>query len=138
MSPITMFNMRNILFVIMASVLLACNSERKVLSARDNIESYIEREPKDALNELRRMKNEIVASKKAKAKYALLYSIALDKNYIDLTNDSIINPAIEYFSNKGSNDEKLLVHYYMGRIYQNAADLSNAAVSTTYLVSCSM
>ena len=31
--------------------------------------------------------------RKQKAKYALLYSMALDKNYIDLQSDSIIAPS---------------------------------------------
>lgn len=61
-----------------------------------------------------------------KAKYALLYSQALDKNYIDKTDDSLISIAVEYFDRKGNNEEKALAHYYHGRVYENAGDVDNA------------
>jgi len=41
------------------------------------------------------------------AKYALLLSQALDKNYIDLQSDSIIAPAVRYYENHGTPDERL-------------------------------
>lgn len=64
-----------------------------------------------------------------KAKYALLYSQALDKNYIDKTDDSLISIAVEYFDRKGNNEEKALAHYYHGRVYENAGDINNAIKS---------
>ncbi|MGM9764169.1 MAG: hypothetical protein ACI3ZQ_09145 [Candidatus Cryptobacteroides sp.] len=60
--------------------------------------------------------------KKDKAKYALLLSMALDKNYIDMTTDSIIAPAVKYYAHHGSADERLKMNYYMGRIYCNSGD----------------
>ena len=38
-----------------------------------------------------------LTSKELEAKYALLLSQALDKNYIDLQSDSIIAPAVRYY-----------------------------------------
>lgn len=67
-------------------------------------------------------------SDKLKARYALLYSIALDKNYIDLTSDSIISPAVTYYECHGSIEDKLLMKYYLGRIRYNAGNYSNAIV----------
>lgn len=52
--------------------------------------------------------------------------MALDKNYIDVTNDSIIAPAIAYYKNHGSSDDKLKVNYYWGRIAMNAGEYENA------------
>lgn len=51
--------------------------------------------------------------------YALLLSIALDKNYIDVTNDSIIAPAVKNYAKHGSADEKLKTRYYWGCIAMN-------------------
>ena len=67
-------------------------------------------------------------SDKLKARYALLYSIALDKNYIHLTSDSIISPAVTYYECHGSIEDKLLMKYYLGRIRYNAGNYSNAIV----------
>jgi tetratricopeptide (TPR) repeat protein len=57
--------------------------------------------------------------------------MALDKNYIDLTTDSIIAPAVKYYSKHGSADDRLLMHYYMGRIYANTGNLDKAAIEYT-------
>lgn len=119
---------RFLLFTLLGFILLACSEERKTYTLLSEIESYIESESKRALLDLEEIKNDIGTSQKVKAKHALLYSMALDKNYIDVKNDSIIAPAIDYYSKNGSNEDKLLTSYYMGRIYQNAADLNNAAI----------
>ena len=63
--------------------------------------------------------------RKQKAKYALLYSMALDKNYIDLQSDSIIAPAIKYYERHGSHEERFLCYYYRARIYETAGDKEN-------------
>ena len=62
----------------------------------------------------------------AKARHALLYSQALDKNWIDLSTDSIIKPAVRYYARHGSPDDRLKAQYYLGRIYQNAGDNESA------------
>ncbi len=97
-------------------------------SRLQEIESYIEEDPKRALEEIRNITPDNLLSPRAKAKHALLHSMALDKNYIDLTTDSIIVPAVKYYSKHGSADDRLLMHYYMGRIYENAGDDANAAI----------
>ena len=38
-----------------------------------------------------------INSQKIRAKYAVVYSQALDKNYIDETNDSLITIAVKYY-----------------------------------------
>ena len=96
------------------------------------IESYIEEDPKRALEEIRNINpDNLLFSQRTKAKHALLHSMALDKNYIDLTTDSIIAPAVKYYSKHGSADDRLLMHYYMGRIYANAGNLDKAAIEYT-------
>ena len=95
------------------------------------IESYIEEDPKRALEEIRNITPDNLLSPRTKAKHALLHSMALDKNYIDLTTDSIIAPAVKYYSRHGSADDRLLMHYYMGRIYANDGNLDKAAIEYT-------
>ncbi len=105
---------------------VSCNN---TYSQLQEIESYIEEDPKRALEEIRNLNpDKLLHSPRTKAKHALLHSMALDKNYIDLTTDSIIAPAVKYYSKHGSADDRLLMHYYMGRIYENAGDDEKAAV----------
>ena len=52
--------------------------------------------------------------------------MAMDKNYIDLQSDSIIAPAMVYYQNHGSADERLLAFYYRGRIAMNAGQYEDA------------
>lgn len=58
-----------------------------------------------------------------------MYSIALDKNYIDTTTLEILQPAIDYYLKKGTSDEKLKTYYYQGRIYQNRNENDSAMQS---------
>lgn len=59
-------------------------------------------------------------------KYALLMSMALDKNYIDTTSFDVLQPAIDYYLEKGTPDEKLRTYYYQGVIFHNQGDRDNA------------
>lgn len=70
--------------------------------------------------------NDDLTTRKVQAKYALLYSMALDKNYIDVTNDSIIAPAASYYTNHGAADDRLKTYYYLGRIAMNGGEYETA------------
>ena len=85
----------------------------------DRAESLMESAPDSAMTILDSVSLGALSSQKDRARYALLKSMALDKNYIDATTFDILQPAIDYYLEKGSQDEKLRTLYYQGRIYQN-------------------
>ena len=60
-----------------------------------------------------------LSCKEEKAKHALLYSMALDKNFVDKTDFEVLQPAIDYYEDNGSATDKLRTYYYQGRIFQN-------------------
>lgn len=66
-----------------------------------------------------------------RARYALLKSMALDKNYVDTTDFAVLQPAIDHYLRHGSPDQRLRTLFYQGRIFQNRGD--NAAAMTCYL-----
>lgn len=70
-------------------------------------------------------------NKKSRADFALLKSIALDKNYIDIKSDSLIRTALDYYERNGSAREKMLCWYYLGRVQVNCGDFNNAIVSAS-------
>ena len=118
--------------VITLLIVISFVSCSNTYSQLQEIESYIEEDPKRALEEIRNLNpDNFLFSQRTKAKHALLHSMALDKNYIDLTTDSIIAPAVKYYSKHGSADDRLLMHYYMGRIYANTGNLDKAAIEYT-------
>ena len=92
------------------------------------IESYIQSDPILALKELPSYSDSI-SSKADKGLYSLLYSMALDKNYIDLKNDSIVRPAVTFFSKHKDNYRTFLSYYYLGRVYENAEEYDQALLS---------
>ena len=100
-------------------------AEKRLTSA----EALMNQHPDSALAILQGIDRSSLSSGKGKARYALLMSQALDKNYIDTTTFDILQPAIDYYTDKGTPDEKLRTFYYQGRIYQNNGDEDNAMLS---------
>ena len=92
-------------------------------------------DPKSSLEILESIDKESISMRKQKAKYALLYSMALDKNYIDLQSDSIIAPAIKYYERHGSHEERFLCYYYRARIYETAGDKENTILCAAKVAS---
>ena len=105
---------------------LACHPVTPNLSEMKGIEEIIQDEPKEALTRLYDIDNESLAGAQEKGLYALLLSMALDKNYIDLQSDSIIAPAVSYYSGHGDKRHRFLTYYYQGRVYENAKDYEKA------------
>ncbi len=83
-------------------------------------ESLMESHPDSALAILDSISIDGLNGKRLKARYALLKSMALDKNYIDTTTFDVLQPALDYYLENGTTDEKLRTYYYQGCIYQNA------------------
>lgn len=102
--------------------LASCNSHSPHWEAISQVESYIEERPDSALVVLEQIVPSELSSKEEKAKYSLLYSMALDKNFVDKTNFEILQPAIDYYEENGSTTDKLRTYFYQGRIFQNQAN----------------
>ena len=114
--------------VLAAITIVSCNDARRSETYRllEDVDSYIEARPDSALAVLEGIDKSELTSKELEAKYALLLSQALDKNYIDLQSDSIIAPAVNYYKYHGTDDERFRTLYYAGRVYQNAGNIEAA------------
>lgn len=108
-------------------LMVSC-SDSKEQEVLNHVEAVIEAHPDSALTLLCGVDKASLGSDKERARYALLMSMALDKNYIDTTSFDVIQPAIEYYldRDKGTPDDKLRTYYYQGRIFQNQGDRDNA------------
>ena len=114
--------------VLAAITIVSCNGARKSETFRvlEDVDSYIEARPDSALAVLEGIDVEDLGSREEKAKYALLMSMALDKNYVDRTDFEVLQPAIDYYENHGSATDKLRTFYYQGRIYYNRGESEEA------------
>lgn len=111
---------------IVASLAVSCGSNPEIDRQLTKAEEIMEQHPDSAYMLLNGIDKETLSTKKEKARYALLMSMALDKNYIDTTTFDVLQPAIDYYLDNGTPDEKLRTYYYQGRIFQNRGDEDNA------------
>lgn len=82
----------------------SCTSPNAVKCKLATSEMLMQNFPDSSLTILQSISPEQLSDKEEKALYSLLYSQALDKNYIDITDDSVINIAVNYYSKR--NDER--------------------------------
>ena len=112
--------MKNILSILLLLlVFTACKDPKAVTDVLNRAEAVMNEHPDSALNLLRTLTFDVFQKESNRARYALLHSQALDKNYIDVTNDSLISVALEYYKDKDDVRSKFLSYYYMGRVHAN-------------------
>lgn len=117
---------RVLVLLLCTSVMFLSCKDNQIGSALTSAEISMNDRPETSLEVLESIDKNLLSTRKQKAKYALLYSMALDKNYIDIKADSIIAPAVEYYECHGTKEERFLCNYYNARIYENAGDNENA------------
>ena len=125
----TMRNLIYTLFIIIA--LAACNSHQGTRTQLDKAEALMTEHPDSALSTLQQVDEAQLSTEKLQARFALLLSMALDKNYIDVASDSLIRPAVEYYENHGSNREKMLTYYYLANTQVIANETAKCLISLT-------
>ena len=112
-----------VLFVLSCS---SCTYKTKASSETlDKAEKLIASNPDSAHLLIESMRIENIHAEKIRARQSLLLSIILDKKHIDLQTDSIIAPALHYYSRQGNSKETAATYYYTARIHENAGDLEN-------------
>lgn len=111
-----------IIIILLSTIVLAtgsCDRHGTVWKELDKAEDLMDSKPDSALVILENIPVSSVNDKEVVARYALLKSMALDKNCIDTTTFDVLQPAIDYYVKHGTPDEQLRTYYYQGRIYQN-------------------
>lgn len=120
-------NLHNIIITLIIIMLVAaCDKYSSILQQMDVADDLMNTKPDSAIAILENIPITNIKDKKIAARYALLKSMALDKNYIDTTTFDVLQPAIDYYIRNGTPNEKLRTYYYQGRIYQNRGDDESA------------
>src|SRR5574344_2919801 len=116
-----------VLAIVLLSFFFSCSN--RISKTMDAAESCVTYRPDSSLAILETIDPGTIRLERNRARYALLYSRALDINYIDLTDDSIISIALDYYYDRKNVRYKFLSLYYGGRIYTNAGDYTKAIIS---------
>lgn len=112
------------------AVLGGCSS-RQLANLLKDVESYIAERPDSALAVLESVDRELLRTDRLKAHHALLHAMALDKNFIDVDDDSLASVALSYYSRKGPKKYEARALYYFGLSYYYAGDYNNAILEFT-------
>ena len=72
----------------------------------NDVETYISERPDSALAVLDSIDRDMLTTRKVTSHHALLYAMALDKNFIDVSDDSLAMTALEYYEHHGDRKYK--------------------------------
>ena len=108
--------------------LVGCIDSRECVGLLDEAERQMLDCPDSAKITLESIVRRTLRTRKSRARFALLYSQALDKNCIDVDRDSLACVATTYYRSRGNQNEKALAFYYRGRVYENAQKADSAII----------
>ena len=112
--------MKHIFFILLLLLAFtACGDKSSATDVLDRAETLMDEHPDSSLTLLRTLTLGDFQQESNRARYALLHSQALDKNYIDVTSDSIISVAVDYYQDEDEVRNKFLSYYYVGRVHAN-------------------
>ena len=95
----------------------------------DQAESLLQPKPDSCLVIMESIDVNNLSTREEKARYALLMSAALDKNYVDVLSDSLIKIAVDYYSSRDDLRHRMMANYYNGLILNNIGNYMASIVS---------
>ena len=122
--------MKNFIFTLLLICLFSCCSG-KYEGVLDQAEQMLDKHPDSSYMLLSPIYLDNIRGRQDKARFALLYTKVLDKNYIDVESDSLARFAVDYYSNEGTDLEKATAYYYLARVYENAEDIEECIANLT-------
>lgn len=126
--------MKNLIccFLSLMLILIACQQQEKEMVLLDKADSLMSTRPDEALRLLESTSLLEMPTPASRAKYIVLLTQALDKNYKTPTSDSLIRIATHYYdSTENDIAMQAKAHYYLGRVYQELGD--NPATTREFL-----
>lgn len=104
---------------------------RSISIYMDSAELCMNNNPEQAYRLLDSIDSRTIRNRALQARYALLYTEAQYKNYIDETNDSLIMIAVRYYSIRNDYLNRFRSYYSLGCIYSESGRFTDAAVALT-------
>ena len=95
----------------------------------DSAEDVMWTRPDSALVALESIDTLGLKTKAQRARYSLLYTMALARNHRDIPDLRIIKPAAGYYDRHGSKDDRMKMYFYLGTAQYDAGDPESAIAS---------
>lgn len=119
--------MKSILFLSALLLLSGCGNNGRIEQELTHAAKLMRNQPDSSLRIIENIAPDDISRRSTRARYALLYSQALDKNYADTDDDSLMRIAYRYYNRHMCSDSvRFLLNYHYGRIHQNGDDFQEA------------
>ena len=105
--------MRRLIFFFLLGIIVSCSSERDTVRLVNQAEKIVREHPAQALQMLDTLSREDFRSRREKARYGIVKSMALTKNWIEPSSDSLIRPAVDYYGKSRQHKYRMLAWYYL-------------------------
>lgn len=126
--------MKHIFTVLLLLLCVSCISDRETRAVLDQVEALIDENPAEAYELVKGIDGAAISSSAVNARYALLYTKAEYKNYIDAPNDSLISIAADYYERHGSDQEKFYAYLYQGCVNYGIKDYTSSMKAVDVLL----
>ena len=123
--------LRRLIFPLLLLISLFGCTQRDITRTFDEVETFIMERPDSALAILDTMDRSRLQTDRTRARHALLHAMALDKNFIDVCEDSIAQVAVDYYSKRGPRKYYARSLYYLGLAYFYQKDYNKAIIEFT-------
>lgn len=112
--------------IILAFCLASCNQHSEYWERLVQIESSINERTDSILAVLQSIDIDEFSCDEERAKYALLMSMSLDKNGALNESTEVLQPAIEYYKEKGTSTDQMRTLFYQGRTHHIRGEYARA------------
>lgn len=123
--------MKRLIYIIFVGSIIAGCTSIDVRKKLNDIDSYIAEHPDSALAKIQSISPSDLKTKGLKAHHALLHAMALDKNYIDVTDDSLALTAVRYYRKHGPKKNLARAMYYLALSYYYDGQYNKSIIELT-------
>lgn len=115
--------------VVAIIVFVSSCASKEAKRIMDTADAVMWTRPDSALAVLESIDTLSLKAKAQRARYSLLYTMALARNHRDIPDLRIIKPAASYYERHGSNDDRMKMYFYLGTAQYDTGDPESAIAS---------
>ena len=115
--------------VVAIIVFVSSCASKEAKRIMDTADAVMWTRPDSALAVLESIDTLSLKTKAQRARYSLLYTMALTRTHRDIPDLRIIKPAASYYERHGSNDDRMKMYFYLGVAQYDTGDPESAIAS---------
>lgn len=115
--------------VVAIIVFVSSCASKEAKRIMDTADAVMWTRPDSALAALESIDSLSLKTRAQRARYSLLYTMALTRTHRDIPDLRIIQPAASYYERHGSNDDRMKMYFYLGTAQYDTGDPESAIAS---------